>query len=108
MPLALNTGFYLVSGHFILALIIGYAAKKYFERSFILWFTIGFLVPIVSAVLLFILGYDGIYCPNCGKKIKKSAEKCPHCQFEVKKFLEEDSRRREAMKKIFKKDKKKG
>lgn len=98
-----NNGFYLLTSHFILALLIGIIAKKYFNRNGLLWFVIGFLVPVISAVLLFILGYEGIYCPNCGKKIRTDTEKCPHCDFQVKKFLEEDEKRREAMKKIFKK-----
>lgn len=77
---------YLLVLHFFISLILGIVAKKYLDRSFLLWFVISFLVPILSIIILIVLGYDGNYCPSCLKKIKKSHKVCPHCNFDIDKY----------------------
>lgn len=72
--------------HFFISLILGFIATKYLDRSFLLWFAISFLVPVLSIIILLILGYDGNYCPSCLKKIKKSHKICPHCNFDIDKY----------------------
>ncbi|MGL4402545.1 MAG: zinc ribbon domain-containing protein [Fusobacteriaceae bacterium] len=96
-------GMYILMGHFFIALFIGWLAKKYFDRSFFLWFVVAFLVPVISGIALLILGYDGIYCPHCGKKNRKNRESCHHCGYEIGKFFQKQKERREIEKEIFKK-----
>lgn len=72
--------------HFFISLILGFIAAKYLDRNFLLWFVISFLVPVLSIIILLILGFDGNYCPNCLKKIKKSHKICPHCNFDIDKY----------------------
>ncbi|MGL4253242.1 MAG: zinc ribbon domain-containing protein [Fusobacteriaceae bacterium] len=98
-----NLGMYILTSHFFLALFIGYVAKKYFDRNFLIWTVIAFLVPVISGIALLILGYEGVYCPHCGKKNRKNWEKCHYCGYDIKKFLEEESKRREIEKSLLKK-----
>lgn len=102
----IHLGVYVFTSHLISALLIGWVAKKYFERNFFIWTTIAFLVPVVSGVALFILGYEGIYCPHCGKKNRKNSEKCTQCGFEIGKFFQEEKNRSEIEKELLKKWKK--
>lgn len=69
--------------HFLISLLLGYIAKKYLDRPFALWFAIGFLVPVLSILILILVGYDGVYCPQCSKKIRKNCKICPHCGFNI-------------------------
>lgn len=85
--------------HFTFSLLIGFLAKKYYDRTFFIWFVISFITPIIGGIFLFILGYDGIYCPNCKKKMRKNLEICPHCSFNVKEFLELEKSRADYFKK---------
>lgn len=70
---------------FFVAFINGYIAYKFLDRSFILWFLVSLLVPVLSILILLFIGYDGIYCPRCLKKIRKNNAICPHCQFDIEK-----------------------
>ncbi len=101
-----HLGLYILTSHFFLALLIGWVAKKYFDRNFLIWSVIAFLVPVISGIALLILGYEGVYCPHCGEKNRKDSEKCRHCGFELKKFLEEERERKEIEKELRKKWKK--
>ncbi len=93
---------YLIISHTVLAIAIGLFAKKIFGRSFFMWLLIAFLVPGISIILLIILGYEGIYCPHCNKKVRTNLEYCPHCGFHLKKFLEENAEREKIAKEKFK------
>lgn len=96
-------GIYILTSHLLSSLLIGWVAKKYFDRNFLIWFAIAFLVPVVSGIALLILGYEGIYCPHCGKKVRKNSENCKHCGFHLKKFFEDEIERRKIERELSKK-----
>lgn len=102
----IHLGFYLLTSHFLSALLIGWVAKKYFDRDFLVWFAIAFLVPVISGIALLILGYEGVYCPHCGKKVRKNSENCGYCGFHIKKFLEDERERKKIERELAKKWKK--
>ncbi|MGL4980687.1 MAG: zinc ribbon domain-containing protein, partial [Fusobacteriaceae bacterium] len=86
---------YILTSHFLLSFIVGWIAKKYFDRDFLLWTVVGFLVPVISLIALIILGYEGNYCSHCGKKNRKNSEKCSHCGFDIGRFFKEEKNIRE-------------
>ncbi|MGL4533883.1 MAG: hypothetical protein ACRC0V_07480 [Fusobacteriaceae bacterium] len=94
---------HLISLHFILAILIGWIAKKFFNREFLIWFGISILIPIISLFLLFVLGDEGVYCPHCNKKNLKTAEVCKSCGLKLKKIIGQEKDKLEKFKKIFEK-----
>lgn len=81
--------------HFLISLLIGFVAKKYLDRPFLLWFIISLLVPFLSIIILIIIGYEGNYCPECLKKIRKHYKICPYCNFDIDKYYAMNNLNRE-------------
>ncbi len=65
---------------FSLAIIL---LARRLERSGIIWFFISLIIsPLVSGIILLILGQNGKKCPKCAEKVKKDAHVCRHCGFD--------------------------
>ena len=65
--------------YLLLAIAVWVWARR-LDRSGFLWFLLSLLLsPVVTGILLLILGPSGKACPKCAETVRREAVLCKHC-----------------------------